>query len=150
MTQIDRVLRSNLKLRHLQLLVALDDFRHLGRAAEFLSMTQPAVSKSLAEIERMFELDLFLRSTRGTEPTPYGTAVLRFARSVLSDFGRTRDEIAAVASGAAGRTSVVADGDGDTGPAVGRGGAAEGTLGTDHRGHRGRRPDPAAAAPAGR
>lgn len=106
MTQIDRVLRSNLKLRHLQLLVALDDFRHLGRAAEFLSMTQPAASKSLAEIERMFGLALFLRSTRGTEPTPYGTAVLRFARSVLSDFGRTRDEIAAVASGAAGRTSV--------------------------------------------
>lgn len=106
MTQIDRVLRSNLKLRHLQLLVALDQFRHLGRAAQFLSLTQPAVSKSLAEIERMFALDLFVRSTRGTEPTPYGTAVVRFARSVLSDYGRTRDEIAAVASGAAGRASV--------------------------------------------
>ena len=54
----------------------------------------------------MFGLSLFLRSTRGTEPTPYGTAVVRFARSVLSDLGRTRDEIAAVASGAAGRVSV--------------------------------------------
>ena len=53
MADIDRVLRSNLKLRHLQLLVALDNFRHLGRAAEFLSLTQPAVSKSLAEIERL-------------------------------------------------------------------------------------------------
>jgi DNA-binding transcriptional LysR family regulator len=106
MSDIDRVLRSNLKLRHLQLLVALDDFRHLGRAAEFLSLTQPAVSKSLAEIERMFELDLFVRSTRGTEPTPYGSTVVRFARSVRADFGRTRDEIAAVASGAAGRVSV--------------------------------------------
>lgn len=106
MSDIDRVLRSNLKLRHLQLLVALDEFRHLGRAAEFLSVTQPAVSKTLAEIERMFELSLFTRSTRGTEPTPYGAAVVRFARSVLSDYDRTRDEIAAVASGAAGRTRV--------------------------------------------
>jgi len=106
MADIDRVLRSNLKLRHLQLLVALDEFRHLGRAAEFLSVTQPAVSKTLAEIERMFELSLFDRSTRGTEPTPYGAAVVRFARSVLADYGRTRDEIASVASGAAGRTSV--------------------------------------------
>ena len=103
---IDRVLRSNLKLRHLQLLMALDQFRHLGRAAEFLSLTQPAVSKSLAEIERMFGLDLFVRSTRGTEPTPYGVTVVRFARSVLADFDRTRDEIEAVASGAAGRTRV--------------------------------------------
>ncbi|MDR6538677.1 DNA-binding transcriptional LysR family regulator [Variovorax soli] len=86
--------------------MALDEFRHLGRAAEFLSVSQPAVSKTLAEIERMFDLALFVRSTRGTEPTPYGSAVVRFARSVLADYGRTRDEIAAVASGAAGRTSV--------------------------------------------
>jgi len=105
-SDIDRVLRSNLKLRHLQLLVALDQFRHLGRTAEFLSLTQPAVSKTLAEIERTFGLDLFVRSTRGTEPTAYGATVVRFARSVLADYARTRDEIAAVASGAAGRTSV--------------------------------------------
>ena len=106
MSDIARVLRSNLKLKHLQLLIALDEFRHLGRAADFLSLTQPAVSKSLAEIERMFELDLFTRSTRGTEPTPYGATVVRFARSVLADFSRTQDEIAAVASGAAGQVSV--------------------------------------------
>jgi DNA-binding transcriptional LysR family regulator len=106
MTVIDRVLRSNLKLKHLQLLVALDEFRHIGRVAEFLSVTQPAVSKTLAEIERMFDLGLFVRSARGTEPTAFGEAVVRFARSVLADYSRTRDEIAAVASGAAGRTSV--------------------------------------------
>lgn len=106
MTDIDRVLRSNLKLKHLQLIVALDEFRHLGRASEFLSLTQPAVSKSLAEVERMFGLELFTRSTRGTEPTPYGATVIRFARSVLADFGRTRDEIAAVAGGASERVRV--------------------------------------------
>jgi DNA-binding transcriptional LysR family regulator len=105
-SRIDRVLRSNLKLRHLQLLVALDEFRHLGRVAEFLSVTQPAVSKTLAEIEAMFGLALFERSTRGTEPTATGSSVVRFARSVLADYERTRDEIASIASGAAGRTSV--------------------------------------------
>ncbi|HEU0201907.1 MAG TPA: LysR substrate-binding domain-containing protein [Burkholderiaceae bacterium] len=106
MSKIDRVLRSNLKLRHLQLLVALDEFRHLGRAAEFLSVTQPAVSKMLGEIEGLFGLRLFDRSTRGTQPTAYGDSVVRFARAVVADYERTRDEIAAVASGAAGRTSV--------------------------------------------
>jgi DNA-binding transcriptional LysR family regulator len=106
MSDIDRVLRSNLKLKHLQLIVALDEFRHLGRSAEFLALTQPAVSKSLAEIERMFGLDLFVRSTRGTEPTAYGEKVARFARSVLADFDRTRDDIATVASGGAGRIRV--------------------------------------------
>lgn len=106
MQGLDRALRSNIKLRHLQLLVALDEFRHLGRVSEFLSITQPAVSKTLVEIERMFELQLFVRSTRGTVPTEYGKTVVRFARSVLADYQRTRDEIAAVASGGTGRTSI--------------------------------------------
>ena len=106
MTTIDRILRSNVKLKHLQLLVALDEFRHIGRVAEFLRVTQPAVSKMLAEIERMFGLELFARSPRGTEPTAFGDAVIRFARLVIADYSRTRDEIDAVASGAAGRTSV--------------------------------------------
>ena len=106
MPTIDRILRSNVKLKHLQRLVALDEFRHIGRVAEFLRVTQPAVSKMLAEIERMFELELFARSPRGTEPTAFGDAVIRFARLVIADYSRTRDEIDAVASGAAGRTSV--------------------------------------------
>lgn len=106
MAQIDRVLRSNIKLRHLQLVVALDEFRHLGRTAEFLSVSQPAVSKMLSEVESMLGLTLFERSTRGSEPTGSGRAIVRFARSVLAEYERTRDEIAAVESGAAGRTRV--------------------------------------------
>lgn len=106
MAQIDRVLRSNIKLRHLQLVVALDEFRHLGRTAEFLSVSQPAVSRMLGEVEAMLALTLFERSTRGTKPTASGEAIVRFARSVLAEYGRTRDEISAVESGAAGSTRV--------------------------------------------
>lgn len=106
MSDIDRVLRSNLKLKHLQLIVALDEFRHLGRSAEFLSLTQPAVSKSLAEIERMFGLTLFQRSTRGTVPTALGQKVVRFARSALADFARTCEDIETIRSGGADRIRV--------------------------------------------
>lgn len=110
MAQLDRVLRSNIKLRHLQLLVALDQFRHLGRTSEFLSVSQPAVSRMLTEIETMLGQVLFLRSTRGTEPTQAGEAMVRFARSVLAQYERTRDEIGALESGAAGRVRVGAMG----------------------------------------
>jgi len=106
MAIIDRALRSNIKLRHLQLLVALDEFRHLGRTAEFLSVSQPAVSRVLTEVEKMLDLTLFTRSTRGTEPTPAGESLVRFARSVLAQYEQTRDEIAAVESGASGRIRV--------------------------------------------
>lgn len=106
MTSIDRVLRSNIKLRHLQLIVALDQFRHLGRTAEFMSVSQPAVSRMLTEVESMLGLQVFDRSSRGTVPTPGGVVLLRFARAVLADYERARDEIRAVESGAAGRTRV--------------------------------------------
>ncbi|NDY83070.1 LysR family transcriptional regulator [Orrella sp. NBD-18] len=106
MAQIDRALRSNIKLRHLQLVVALDEFRHLGRTSEFLAVTQPAVSKMLSEVEEMLGIQLFDRSRRGTEPTPAGVSLIRFARSVLAEYERTRDEISALEKGVAGRTRV--------------------------------------------
>ncbi|KRC80571.1 LysR family transcriptional regulator [Achromobacter sp. Root83] len=106
MAHLDRVFRSNLKLRHLQLVVALDEFRHLGRTAEFLAVSQPAVSRMLSELESMLGFTLFDRSVRGTEPTGAGESVVRFARGVLAQYERTRDEIDAAASGAAGKTRV--------------------------------------------
>lgn len=106
MAQIDRALRSNIKLRHLQLVVALDEFRHLGRTAEFLAVTQPAVSKMLVEVEEMLGNQLFDRSRRGTEPTIAGLSFIRFARSVLAGYERTRDEMHALEKGVAGRTRV--------------------------------------------
>jgi len=106
MAHLDRVFRSNLKLRHLQLVVALDEFRHLGRTAEFLTVSQPAVSRMLSEVEAMLGLTLFERSSRGTEPTLAGEPVVRFARSVLAQYERTRDEIDAAASGAVGKVRV--------------------------------------------
>ena len=106
MKPLDRLLRSNLKLKHLQLLVALDQFRHLGRAAEFLALTQPAVSKTLAEVERQFGVGLFVRSTRGTEPTAQGHSLVRFARRVLVDLERTQQALAEGGEVAAGHVSV--------------------------------------------
>lgn len=93
MKKFDDALRSHLKLRHLQFLVVLDDLRHLSRTAEYLSMTQPAASKTLHEIENAFGMPLFTRSTRGTAPTLFGEAVLRFARTVMIDLERVRSEL---------------------------------------------------------
>lgn len=105
-TTIDRVLRSNLKLKHLQLLMALDQFRHLGQTAQFLSVSQPAVSKTLGEIERMFDAKLFARSTKGTEPTSTGETVIRFARRVIAEYEKTRDALQVARDGSTGRISV--------------------------------------------
>jgi len=58
----------------LQLLVALDDLRHLGRVATSLHVSQPAVSLALAELEKGLGLKLFERTPRGWCRTATATA----------------------------------------------------------------------------
>ena len=43
--------------------------RHVGRAAQRLSMSQSAVSHALARLRDMFDDPLFVRNPRGIEPT---------------------------------------------------------------------------------
>ncbi len=95
MRNIARIVRSNLKFKHLQLLIAVDTFKSLGKAAQFMSLTQSAVSKNLAEIESMFDIVLFDRSATGTQPTTHGQTLLNLARTVLDAFEQTMDEIEA-------------------------------------------------------
>lgn len=45
--------------------------RRVSRTAEVLGVSQPAVSNSLAKLRRLFGDELFLRTPRGMEPTPY-------------------------------------------------------------------------------
>lgn len=103
---LDRRLRLDLKPRHLQLLVAVDELRSLAKVAEAIHITQPAVSKSLAEIERLLEVTLFERGPRGLTPTIYGQCVVRHARGLLSGFRRARDELLALRSGGSGCVTV--------------------------------------------
>jgi DNA-binding transcriptional LysR family regulator len=102
----ERRLRLELKPRHLQLLVALDEYRSLAKVAGAIHITQPAVSKSLAEIERMLDVPLFDRGPRGLTPTVYGECVVRHARSLLTGFRRARDELLALRSGGTGTVTV--------------------------------------------
>ena len=62
-------LRRGLTLRHLHLLVELDETRHVGRVATALHVSQPAISKTLAEIESGIGVSLFDRTPRGLVPT---------------------------------------------------------------------------------
>lgn len=106
MAQLDWYIRSNLKPRHLQLLVALDDLRNVGRVAGLLNVTQPAVSKSLAEIEKGLGISLFNRGPRGLTPTVYGECLVRLCRVMLRNLDAAGDELRYLRSGAAGRVRI--------------------------------------------
>ena len=106
MAQFDAYLRTSFKPRHLRLLVALDEIRHLGKAAASLNVSQPAVSKALGELERGLDLKLFERTARGVHPTAYGECMIRTARAVLGELAQTRDELSGLASGSSGNVRV--------------------------------------------
>jgi DNA-binding transcriptional LysR family regulator len=106
MAQLDWYLRANLRPRHLHLLVALDDFRNIGKVAASLHVTQPAVSKSLAELEKGLGIKLFERTARGVNPTAYGECLIRHARTLLTDLTQARDELRGLMSGTAGNLRI--------------------------------------------
>lgn len=106
MAQLDWYVRANLKPRHLQLLVALDSFRHIGRAAASLNLSQPAVSLSLGEMERGLGLTLFERHARGVTPNAYGECLVRHARQMLAGLEQAREELQALQAGTAGKVRV--------------------------------------------
>lgn len=99
MARLDWYIRANLKLRHLQLLVALDELRNVGRVASYLHVSQPAVSKSLAALESGMRLTLFERTARGMEPTEHGACLIRHARDILASLSRVNDELRDLSEG---------------------------------------------------
>ena len=55
---------SRLKLRQLRVIVAIEDFSSLKGAAEILGLSQPAVTKTVQELEADFAIKLFDRTNR--------------------------------------------------------------------------------------
>jgi len=71
-------------LRHFQQLLALDSHRHFGRAAKSLTMSQPALSRSIQSLEKSLGAPLFSRSSRGLQATPSGRLLIRYGRRILA------------------------------------------------------------------
>jgi DNA-binding transcriptional LysR family regulator len=74
---------KKLDLNLLRLLVALEQTRHLGRAAEALQMSQSGLSTALARLRKQLGDELFVRSPGGMRPTPRALLLAETARTML-------------------------------------------------------------------
>ena len=72
----DRIGRR-IKLRDVNVLLAVVQSGSMVRAAERLAVSQPVVSKAIADLEHTLGVRLLDRSRQGTEPTSYGQALLK-------------------------------------------------------------------------
>jgi LysR family transcriptional regulator of abg operon len=81
------------QLRHFQEIVRTASF---GRAAEALNITQPALSKSIRNLEISLGCQLLERHPSGVTPTEYGRVFLDYAALVTSELDRAIEELAAL------------------------------------------------------
>ncbi|MFT3852094.1 MAG: LysR substrate-binding domain-containing protein [Ilumatobacteraceae bacterium] len=79
-----------MNLRDLSYLVALDDHRHFGRAAEACFVSQPTLSTQLKKLEDELGVELIERSPRHVMLTETGRQVVEAARVVLDETARIR------------------------------------------------------------
>jgi len=78
-------IERRLKLQDLHILMTVAQAGSMGKAAQVLNTTQPAVSRSISELEHTLRVRLFDRHHRGIEPTTYGRALLDCAAAVFDD-----------------------------------------------------------------
>jgi LysR family transcriptional regulator, nitrogen assimilation regulatory protein len=77
----------------------LEYFRHVAelgsftRAASFLSVVQPALSRQVRQLETELGQNLFERNGRGVVLTDAGTQLLEHARGILTQVGRARQDL---------------------------------------------------------
>jgi len=82
-----------IKLQHLKVVMAVAEWGSMAKAAKRLAISQPVVSKVIADLEEVLGVRLFDRSPQGVEPTPYGRALLKRSIAIFDDLRTGVDEI---------------------------------------------------------
>jgi DNA-binding transcriptional LysR family regulator len=74
-----------LKLSDLHLFIAVVEMGSMGKAAERLAISQPSVSKAIADLEHTVGVRLLDRTGTGVVPTAYGCALLKRSIGVFDE-----------------------------------------------------------------
>ena len=93
----------------LEKLVAVAEAGKIVAAADRLAMTQPALTRAIARLERRFGAPLFERLATGVRPTALGATVAEQARRLLRAFEDAEDRIGGALAGRSGRIRATAD-----------------------------------------
>jgi len=107
MSEIERIERR-LSLHDLRVLMSVIQAGSMGKAARRLATSQPAISRSIAELEGALGVRLLDRTPQGIEPTEYGRALLRRGVSVFDELAQGIKDIRFLADPTAGELKIAA------------------------------------------
>jgi DNA-binding transcriptional LysR family regulator len=97
---------KRLKLRDVHVLLATVQCGSMTKAAERLAISNPVVSKTIADLERALGVRLLERSRQGIEPTLYGRAVLKHGLAAFDELRQCVKEIEFLTDPTAGEVRV--------------------------------------------
>ena len=89
----DARIGRRIRLRDLHVLLTVVQLGSMAKAARHLAVTQPAVSKAIADLEHALGVRLLDRSPRGIETTPHGQALVRRGFNVFDELRQGVGEI---------------------------------------------------------
>ena len=101
----DRIGRR-LKLHDLHVLLTVAELGSMSRAAEHLAISQPSISKAVADLEHAVGVRLLDRSSKGVECTAYGRALLRSGFAAFDELREGIKEIEALTDPESGEVRV--------------------------------------------
>ena len=101
-----RYLDQRLKLHVLRIVDALETHRSLLKASAHLGVSQPALTRSLQELEETVGQRLFDRHARGVRPTEAGSVMIRLARRVIAELRRADGDLDRLSSPDGGTVAV--------------------------------------------
>ena len=101
----DRIGRR-IKLRDVNVLLAVVQCGSMVRAAERLAVSQPVVSKAIADLEHTLGVRLLDRSRQGVEPTSYGQALLKRGLAAFDELRQGVKDIEFLADPTAGEVRI--------------------------------------------
>ena len=87
-------MEHRIKFRHLQTFLEVARQKSVGRAAEILHVSQPAVTKTIRELETELGAALFEKDGRGIRITRYGEVFLRHAGASIAAVQQGIDSVA--------------------------------------------------------
>jgi DNA-binding transcriptional LysR family regulator len=102
----DTRIGKRLRLRDLHVLLTVVQRRSMAKAAEHLAVSQPAISKAIADLEHTLGVQLLDRGPRGVEPTLYGSALVRRGLTVFDELRQGVGEIEFMANPTVGEVRV--------------------------------------------
>src|SRR5512139_2857762 len=94
---------ASIDLRRLSQFLAVVEAEGVREAARRIRVAQPALSRTVAELEEELGLPLFVRTRRRMVPTPEARILARDARALLADAEALVSRARALAGGTEGR-----------------------------------------------